>query len=220
MKGGLLHPEREDQVVLDELKFNSGSEVFEAQYQQQPVPPGGNMFKRTWLNYYDHPPEITDDVTVFQSWDTASKTGLENDWSVGTTWLYSDGCYYLIDVCREKLNYPDLRAKMIELTRRFDPWISLIEDTGVGTGLLEDLKTEGLDTVEIKATHSKETRTQIRTHKFQSSRVLFPRSAFWLSELETEILAFPGSRHDDQVDSITQALAYEYVENGGVVWIQ
>ena len=106
-KGDLLHAEREDQAVLDELRANIGGEAFEAQYQQQPVPPGGNMIKREWLSYYDRVPEVSDDATVFQSWDTASKTGLENDWSVCTTWLYMEGYYYLLDVFREKLNYPD-----------------------------------------------------------------------------------------------------------------
>jgi len=219
-KGDLLHPEREDQAVLDELKFNIGAEAFEAQYQQRPVPPGGNMFKREWLSYYDVLPEITGNDILFQSWDTASKTGLENDWSVGTTWLHKDGRYYLMDVCREKLNYPDLKAKMIEMARLYNPWVILIEDTGVGTGLLEDLRLEDLNTVEIKPTQSKETRAHIQTPKFQSHRVLFRSSASWLSELEAEILAFPAGRHDDQVDSIVQALAYEYLPvDGGVEWI-
>jgi len=219
LKGALLHPEREDQAILDELKINIGSEAFEAQYQQQPVPPGGNMFKRDWLSYYDLLPEITDEDTVFQSWDTASKTGLENDWSVGTTWLNKDGCYYLMDVCREKLNYPDLRARMIDVARQYDPWVILIEDTGVGTGLLEDLRSEGLNTVEVAPTQPKVTRAYIQTPKFQSSRVRFPKFAPWLSALEAEVLAFPGGRHDDQVDSITQALAYEYACGPSVVWI-
>ena len=218
-RGDLLHPEREDQAVLDELKLNIGSEAFEAQYQQQPVPPGGNMFKREWLAYYDRLPAFAGGDKVFQSWDTASKTGLANDWSVGMTWLYKDGRYYLLDVCREKLNYPDLKAKMIELAVLYNPWVILIEDTGVGTGLLEDLKHESLNTVEIKPSQSKEVRAHIQTPKFQSHRVLFPRSASWLSALEAEILAFPAGRHDDQVDSITQALAYEYLSGEDVIYI-
>lgn len=40
-------------------------------------------------------------------------------------------------------------------------------------------------------------------------RVFFPRRASWLAELETEVFAFPGGRHDDQVDSIVQALDYQ-----------
>lgn len=219
LAGEVLHAKREDQDILDDLKFNIGSEAFEAQYQQQPVPAGGNMFKRDWLSYYDRLPEITENDAIFQSWDTASKTGLANDWSVGTTWLHKDGHYYLIDVCREKLDYPALRAKMIEQASLHDPWIILIEDTTVGTGLITELRIEGLDAVDIKATQAKETRAHIQTPKFQSRRVHFPKSAPWLSALEAELLAFPGGRHDDQVDSIMQALAYEHIARGGVTYI-
>lgn len=218
-QGALLHPARETQRVLDELKLNIGSAAFEAQYQQCPIPPGGHMFKREWLNYYPFLPEITDDDTVFQSWDTASKTGLQNDWSVGTTWLFKDGMYYLMDVVREKLNYPDLKARMLAKAERYNPWFVLIEDTGVGTGLIADLKAEGLDVIEISATQSKEARANIQTPKFESGRVWLPETAPWLSELEAELLAFPVGRHDDQVDSIVQALASEQVERGVVSYI-
>ena len=218
-RGELLHPERENQGVFDELKAMLGVSSFEAQYQQRPVPPGGNLFKSKWINYYDTLPEISDGV-ILQSWDTASKVGLANDWSVGTTWLYQDHFYYLIAVSREKLNYPDLKARMIAEAVEFDPWIVLIEDAGVGTGLIEDLRREGLNTTGITPDKSKEARATIETAKFQSSRVLFPRSAPWLDQLLTELLAFPGGRHDDQVDSIVQALAYRDVpENGGVEYL-
>lgn len=218
-QGTLLHPARETQAVLDELKLNIGSAAFEAQYQQSPIPPGGHMFRREWLNYYPFLPEITDDDTVFQSWDTASKTGLQNDWSVGTTWLYKNGLYYLMDVVREKLNYPDLKARMLAEAQQYQPWFILIEDTGVGTGLIADLKAESFDAIGIPATQSKEARANIQTPKFESGRVWLPETAPWLSELEAELLAFPAGRHDDQVDSIVQALAYEHVERGGVTYI-
>ena len=63
-KGDLLHPELEDHAVLDELRFNIGSEEIEAQNQQKPVPPGGNIFKWGWPFCYDRLPEITGGDTV------------------------------------------------------------------------------------------------------------------------------------------------------------
>jgi hypothetical protein len=50
----------------------------------------------------------------------------------------------------------------------------------------------------------------IQAAKFASGRVLFPQQASWLAELEAEVFVFPHGPHDDQVDSIAQALAYEY----------
>jgi predicted phage terminase large subunit-like protein len=35
-----------------------------------------------------------------------------------------------------------------------------------------------------------------------------PRRAPWLEDLRTEILAFPHGVHDDQADSISQALSW------------
>jgi phage terminase large subunit-like protein len=35
-----------------------------------------------------------------------------------------------------------------------------------------------------------------------------PHDAAWLGELMLELLGFPGVRHDDQVDSVSQALAF------------
>lgn len=41
---------------------------------------------------------------------------------------------------------------------------------------------------------------------FKNGLVLLLKEAHWLSEYERELTTFPGSKHDDQVDSTTQAL--------------
>src|SRR6476659_3127431 len=50
--GDLLHPERESQKALDELKASMGSMEFSGQYQQSPVPMGGNLIKWSWFKSY------------------------------------------------------------------------------------------------------------------------------------------------------------------------
>ena len=61
--------------------------------------------------------------------------------------------------------------------------------------------------IPIKPEHDKKTRMSIQTAKFESGRVLFPTHAPWLADFEDELCAFPRGRHDDQVDSVSQALA-------------
>jgi predicted phage terminase large subunit-like protein len=61
----------------------------------------------------------------------------------------------------------------------------------------------------VPVTRDKETRAFVQTHKFQAGHVFFLKSASYLPDLMAELLTFPQSRHNDQVDSITQALAYE-----------
>ena len=36
--------------------------------------------------------------------------------------------------------------------------------------------------------------------------MFLPNQVWWLADLESELFAFPNGRHDDQCDSISQAL--------------
>jgi len=206
--GALLHPEREPADVLDRIRRDIGTEAFAAQYLQTPVPPGGNMIARAWIQRYTEPPARTSGSSILQSWDTASKAGAANDWSVCTTWLVQNGCYFLLDLYRGRVEFPALRSKAITLADSWRPERILVEDTGVGTGLIHELRAAGHSPLAVTPQLSKQARMSIESAKFEAGRVFFPRSAPWLPDLEAELFAFPGSRHDDQVDSIAQALAY------------
>jgi hypothetical protein len=86
-KGELLHPARLSQAVLDDLKRNMGTDIFNAQYGMAPVPETGNMIYRDWLKYYDPPLARQAGDQIVQSWDTAMKAGPTNDYSVCLTFL-------------------------------------------------------------------------------------------------------------------------------------
>ena len=45
---------------------------------------------------------------VVQSWDTANKVSELADFSVCTTWGMKADAFYLLNVFRKKLSYPDL----------------------------------------------------------------------------------------------------------------
>lgn len=206
-QGELLHPDREPRAVLEDLRRKLGSDAFSAQYQQSPMPPGGAMIKRDWIQRYTHLPPDGPYSHVIQSWDSANKGGSANDWSVCTTWQVDDGQLYLVDVYRERLDYPELKAKAFELAERYDPARVLIEDAGTGTALIEELRMKGVSAIPVVPDRDKITRMSIESAKFEAGLVHFPKEAHWLAVLEAELLAFPNVRHDDQVDSISQALA-------------
>jgi hypothetical protein len=109
--GDVLHPKREPREVLESLRAQLGPEIYAAQYQQQPVPPGGGTIKRAWIRRYDQLPQSG---LIIQSWDVAHKQGEENDYSVCTTWRVHDNRYYLIDVLRGRFDFPALRTKVSE----------------------------------------------------------------------------------------------------------
>jgi predicted phage terminase large subunit-like protein len=52
---------------------------------------------------------------------------------------------------------------------------------------------------------------------FEQGRVYFPAHASWLPDLERELLGFPATKHDDQVDSISQYLNWALTEGRYVV---
>jgi hypothetical protein len=127
--GEALHPERDSVATFKQLRRTHGEYVFASQYQQNPVPLEGAMVRTRWLRHYepDERPSRFEDIV--QSWDTANKSTELSDYSVCTTWGVNDERYYLLDVYRERLNYPDLRRKAIELARLHKPYTILIEDS-------------------------------------------------------------------------------------------
>jgi predicted phage terminase large subunit-like protein len=209
--GEALHPELESLESLKELQRKIGSEVFQAQYMQSPVPPGGAMIRRRWLRYYDQLPERTYRATIIQSWDTAAKNGAQNDWSVCTTWMLLDDRYYLINLVRDRFEYPSLKAAAISLAQLHRPQHILIEDASTGTALAQELANVygGGATTLVPIERDKIGRLYVNQAKFEAGLVLFPRDAPFLPQLEAELLTFPQGKHDDQVDSISQALSYQ-----------
>jgi predicted phage terminase large subunit-like protein len=205
--GDLLHPARESRQTLDAMKVAMGSATFSAQYQQSPIPPGGNMIAWSWFRWFEPNGEVeADDVVI--SWDTAMKATELADYSVGTVWGRKGDLYYLVDLIRVRLDYPALRRKIIEV---YDQWhrpTILIEDAGSGTSLLQDLYEKNIPAVGIEPEGDKVLRMSAQTAKIEAGAVHLPRNAPWLDDLRSEVLAFPRGVHDDQVDSISQALGW------------
>ncbi len=204
--GDVLHPKRASRDRLESRRAELGAETFAAQYQQQPVAPGGAMIKRAWVRRYD---ELPKSGQIIQSWDVANKQGEENDYSVCITLLVHENKYYVIHVLRGRFDFPTLRSKVSEQAKLHKASQVLIEDAGFGTALIQELKTADFSVIAVKPEYDKEIRMAIQAAKFEHGQVFFPQDSPWLRDLEDELFAFPRSRHDDQVDALSQALAYK-----------
>lgn len=211
-EGEVLHPERESLVQLRRMQKQVGSYIFSSQYQQRPIPEGGAIVKSDWLQYYDELPPADDIRYRFQSWDTASKVNELNDYSVCTSWMIDKKeRYFLVDVFRKRLEYPDLVKEVKRLYQEFRPDKLLIEDKSSGSALIQDLKREGVIGIEPcqpKPGEDKVMRLATRSNLIEAGRVYLPEEASWLEDYRTELIGFPGSKYDDQVDSTSQALGY------------
>ena len=149
--GEALQPERESVQDYEAMRRRIGLYNFSSQYQQRPIPVSGNLVKREWLRFYDSNSELPRFLRIIQSWDTASKTSELNDYSVCTTWGCAGETYYLLDVLRKRLNYPDLKRAIVSHAEEFGADEIVIEDKSSGTQLIQDLQNEGLcNVVEYK----------------------------------------------------------------------
>jgi predicted phage terminase large subunit-like protein len=116
---------------------------------------------------------------------------------------------YLLEVFREKLNYPDLKRAVKRLAQTHHANVVLIEDRASGTQLIQELIAEGLHIVKrVKPEGDKKMRFNAQTATVENGFVHLPDEAPWRAAYLHELTTFPSSKYDDQADSTSQALAF------------
>lgn len=218
--GDLLNPVREPSAVLDNLRQEMGSRAFSAQYQQNPTPSESELIRWDRIQTYADAPERSRFQFIAQSWDTAMADTPRSDYSVCSTWGYHEGFWWLLDVIRVRLAYPDLLAKVRFERKAWKTDAIIVERAGTGIPLLDDLSRDmrGLSDPEHHARScqrfgsqpkiGKEERLAAQVERLYSGVAKFPQAAPWLAELKRELEGFPDCRYDDQVDSISQFLEW------------
>ena len=123
---------------------------------------------------------------------------------------------WVLDVVRERFEYPDLRRKVIELHRRWrkacNRYELVIENKGSGMSLIQDLRDEKISAVKVDPEGDKVMRMNAQTARIEAGSVSLPRSAGWLDEFRREIMAFPAGHYTDQVDAFSQALKRAFTD--------
>ena len=206
-EGEALHPQREPLEVLAQMREIQGEYNFAGQFQQAPSPLGGGMIKTNWFKSYT-PEELPKEFElVFQSWDTANKCSELSDYTVCTTWGLQKNHLYLLHVIRKRLDYPDLRRAVKQLAAEYKAKNVLIEDRASGTQLIQDLTADGVRSVtRYEPKMDKVMRMHSASSTIENGFVHIPGRAGWLAEYLHELAVFPNGKHDDQVDSTSQAL--------------
>ncbi len=207
LEGEALHPEREPVALLETMRTTMGSRLFSAQYLQMPAPPGGSLVKEEWFGRFDllDPPKFD---SIEQSWDTGSKANQLSDYSVCTTWGRKGRQLFLLNVLRKRLEFPDLKKAVISQANLYGAKRVYIEEAAAGIALIQDLRRDGFYKLSaVKPKGDKVVRMQVQTPMIEAGLVFIPQQASWLDDYLHELMMFPSGRHDDQVDSTSQALA-------------
>ncbi len=213
--GKALWPERYPIEVLERIRAGQadnpeepgqGSRAFESLYQGNPTLIEGQIIKREWWKFYKERPNFN---RVIHSWDIAAKDKIQNHYSVCTVWGEADNGIYLLDVWRNKVEFPELKRTAEALDGRDSPNAVLVEDASSGIALNQELqRNTRIPVIPVLAKGSKEVRAKAATPMIEAGRVFLPGSAPWLHEYIEELAEFPNGANDDQVDSTTQALSY------------
>lgn len=166
---------------------------------------------------------------IVQSYDCAYTEKTINDPTACITWgVFKpvDGpmSVMVIDCWQDRLQYPDLRPKVIEEydtifgegreKKRVD--LILVEDKSAGISLIQDLQRAHLPVRAYNPGNAdKVQRLNIVSNIIARGRVWIPESTVkegyvrdWAEPFVSQICSFPESTHDDFVDACTQALRF------------
>jgi len=201
-----LWPEKYDEGALARIRAVIGPRDFAALYQQRPSPPAGTIFLREWWKRF-----ATFDRSqaqqIIQVWDTAFQAKQTNDYSVCSTWAQTSSGVYILDVFRERVEFPELVRVAKDLYARWNPVAVAIENRASGQSLIQTLRREtDIPVIAAPADTDKVSRATAVTPYVESGRVFLPESAPWVAEWIEEHASFPMGAHDDQVDTSSIAL--------------
>ena len=202
--GELLQPNRDSIEKIKSLQQLVGSRVFAAQYQQNPLPPEGNLIKASYLaRRYDFSASERKFQRVVLACDPAGKAGLHNDYTAIVICGYDRNPIHVLHVSRGHWTVLQMRDRIQELVRYWAVDTVIVEDTSSGMGLIQILRQEtSLNVIGRHPKDNKEVRMRRHEGRFEASNVLLPEEAPWLADFERELLDFPNGPYDDQVDAL------------------
>jgi len=228
--GNALYPEVNPKAQLLEKKLKNPY-VFSSQYQQEPVPAGGALYKAVDFAILDEEPEF---LCTFITCDTAETNKSYNDASVFTFWgLYQIADYgqgteelalHCVDCWEFRVEPKELESSFKSfwgecMLHKCKPRIAVIEKKSTGVTLLSTLQDmRGLELREVKRTKvsgSKTARFLEMQPQIASKLVSFTRHAKHIDMCVNHMLKITANdshRHDDICDTFYDAIKIALID--------
>lgn len=231
VEGELLWPAKMGAKEIEKLKLAMKTEYW-GQYQQRPVPKGGQLFKRNWFRYWESDGDIfvlkhgerevrvaKKDCFIFGVLDPADSDddrSAEACYSVCQVWARTPHHdLLLLDQYRKKVSIPTLGNELPKFLARHQPAFVCVEKNGVGRHAIKDLQSRGIAVKPLNASKGKEERSEAAQTRMQSGQVFHPAGASFLFEYEEELEHFPKSEFFDQVDCLSHAASFVQLQATG-----
>jgi predicted phage terminase large subunit-like protein len=192
-------------------------------------PEEGGIVNRDWFRLWPANKPIPKLDFVVQSYDCAFTEKAQNDPTAAITFGVfrqedGPGSVLIIDCWQDRLQYPDLRPKVIDEyetvfgegkdRKRVD--LVLVEDKAAGISLIQDLQRAHIPVRAYNPGRAdKVQRLSIVANIIRAGRVWVPESSVrkgyvrdWAEGMISQVCSFPNTDHDDFCDAMSQALRY------------
>jgi predicted phage terminase large subunit-like protein len=212
--GNPLWPEYWSKEMLEAIRAELPTGKWQAQYQQDPTSDENAIIKRADWQMWDRedPPSVS---YIIMAMDTAFEAKKSADYSAAVFFGVWDNPedgdqpnLILLNAWREKLEFPELKARTLELYKEWEPDSVIIEKKASGAPLIAELRRTGIPVQEYTPSrgNDKITRLNAISDIFASGKVWAPNKR-WADELIDEVASFPSGRYDDFVDCVSLALS-------------
>lgn len=200
----MLDKEEIDELVKETPAYLRSQEVYGLFIDKE----GSGIIKNEWWKFINENEVFKERVIKkIQIWDTAFKEKQENDFSVCETWLITPNKYILLNVFRDRIEFPELKKAAVEQYQRYLPNEVWIEDKASGISLIQEMQRE--TRIPIKAiTADKEKLEYINavTPLIESGKVYLLENKDWLKDFMEECEEYPNVEFDDQIDIMAKFL--------------
>lgn len=212
-----VHPARYSTEAMLRIKRNliAGGQkrVWDALYQQNPVPDEGNYFSKEMFRYYGSKPD-TRQMRIYQAWDFAISEGKESDYTVGACIGQDErDNLYLLDLKRFRSSDGGyIIDEILDFAKQWDAdWLGF-EDGQIWKALEFQFQKRCMERRQypshevLKPLTDKMVRANPLKGRMQLNKVYFDQYAPYFADLQKELLHFPAGKHDDIVDAIAWAV--------------
>lgn len=213
--GELLWTGRYTHKATRELKRKLGTQGYESQYQQNPKPRDGTLFKADWFrDAVIDEAELPQNLHWHRYYDLAYSLNPKADNTATVRGAMHDGVLYLADGVAGRMDSPTAKALIKRLMREEFDTLHGVEAAIHGVPMVQELLTDsnlaGIAIKSIPAIKDKLTRATPAAVRAEQHKIKFVKrlgsSNGWIAEWIDELVSFPFGAHDDRVDTVSGVL--------------
>lgn len=214
--GQALHPQRFSLTELEHVRISLGPVMWACLYQQRPMTPGGEIWKRPWFRHWSvrdlTPAQIAagwkprphrfDEITLSADFSAGSESTTASH-AVIDAWGRVGADAFLLEEWRRRCQYPEQRANLIDMIARHQPRRVFVEDAAHGKALIQELRSTIHCIEAVPAIGSKVTRAHAAAATIEQGHIYLPDPSLerWVEDWLVETTTFPSAANDDRVDS-------------------